>query len=116
MAINWKIRFLNPSWWTSFVPALVICMQAIASCFDLKLDLGDKTDTILAAVNSVFIVLTLLGVTSDFTTAGYGDSDRALQYDKPYERDVNHDGLVNEADIDELFRRLDALDVKVPKV
>ena len=109
MAINWRVRFLNPSWWTSIIPAIAVCMQAFAACFDIRIDLGDKTDAILAAVNSIFVVLTLMGVTSDFTTVGYGDSRRALSYKEP-NRDVNGDGVINEFDIDELLRRLEKLD------
>ena len=116
MAINWRVRFLNFNWWTSFIPALLLCAQAIALCFDIKIDLGDKTDTILAAVNSIFIVLTLLGVSSDPTTTGYSDSPRAMSYKEPYHYDVNLDGRVDEHDIDELLRRIEELDARVPKV
>lgn len=48
---------------------------------DLKLDaLGDK---LLAVVNALFAVLTILGVVTDPTTAGVGDSKQAMEYDKP---------------------------------
>lgn len=83
-----------------------MCIQAFAACLDIKIDFGDKTDTILAAVDSLFVVLTLAGVTNDPTTKTWSDSDRALAYKEPYGRDVNMDGVVNEADIDELMQRL----------
>lgn len=107
MAINWRVRFLNPSFWASMIPAAILCVQTLAACFGIKIDLGDKTDTILAAVDSVFVVLALLGVSADFSTEGWSDSKRAMSYKEPY-RDVNNDGVVNERDIDELLKMLKA--------
>ena len=114
--INWKVRFRHKTFWTSLLPLLILTVQNLARVFGFEIDLGDKTNEIMAAVTPMLSALTLLGIVVDPTTKGIGDSERALSYDKPYERDVNHDGLVNEADIDELLRRLDALDTKVPRV
>lgn len=83
MSINWRLRFLNRSWWMSTIPAVLICAQTLAACFGIKIDLGEKTDTILAAVNSVFVVLALMGVSSDPTTPGWNDSQRAMGYAEP---------------------------------
>jgi len=83
MGINWRLRFLNKSWWMSVIPAVLLCAQTLASCFGVKIDLGDKTDTILAAVNSIFVVLALMGVSSDPTTPGWNDSQRAMGYTEP---------------------------------
>ena len=115
MTVNWRVRCLNPNWWASILPAIALCIQAFAACLDIKIDFGDKTDTILAAVDSLFVVLTLAGVTNDPTVSGWSDSQRALSYKEPYGRDVNADGIVDEAEIDELLRRLGELDTKVSR-
>ena len=83
MKINWKVRIKNKMFWLALIPALLLLVQVVAAVFgiDLKLDaLGDK---LLAVVNALFAVLTILGVVTDPTTAGVGDSKQAMEYDKP---------------------------------
>lgn len=103
MAINWKLRWTNRSWWMSIIPAIMLCMQAMAACFGVRIDLGDKTDTILAAVNSIFAVLTLVGVSSDPTTPEWGDSARALSYVTPGK---TADEVAGGQDLEESVREL----------
>ena len=83
MKINWTVRIKNKTFWIALIPALLLLVQVVAAVFgiDLKLDaLGDK---LLAVVNARFAVLTILGVVTDPTTAGVGDSKQAMEYDKP---------------------------------
>lgn len=47
------------------------------------IDLGDMGNKLLAVVNAVFAVLTILGVVTDPTTAGITDSIQALGYTEP---------------------------------
>ena len=108
MAVNWKLRFLSRQWWMAIIPAVALCFQAFADLFGVKLDFGDQTDKVMVAVDTLFAMLAIAGVSLDPTTAGWGDSERALKYDKPYERDINNDGHVDEKDIDELLRLLKA--------
>ncbi len=82
MKINWTVRLKNKTFWLALVPA-VLLIQVVAAVFgiDLKLDaLGDK---LLAVVNALFAVLTILGIVTDPTTAGVSDSRQAMEYDKP---------------------------------
>lgn len=109
MAINWKLRFLNRQWWMAIVPAVVLCLQAFADLFGVELDFGEQTDKVMVAVDTLFAVLAIAGVSLDPTTQGWSDSERALRYEKPYERDINGDGKVDERDIDELLRMLQEL-------
>lgn len=81
--INWKVRFKNKSFWLALIPAVLLLIQAVAAVFGFTLDFGELSDKLLAVVNSVFVVLTILGVVVDPTTEGTGDSARALGYDKP---------------------------------
>ena len=80
--INWKVRIKNKTFWLSLIPALLLLAQALGAVFGLSLDLsvGEK---LLTVVNTLFAVLTILGVVTDPTTAGVSDSKLALSYDEP---------------------------------
>ena len=108
--INWKVRVRNKSFWLTLVPAVALFAQAIASCFDVSVDLGEQTDKIMAVVNTLFVVLGTLGLVNDPTTAGLNDSDQAMSYTEPKPRDINGDGNVDERDIDELLRRIEKIE------
>ena len=58
-------------------------VQVVAAVFGYTLDLGDLGNKLLAVVNAVFAVLTILGVVVDPTTQGVGDSSQALTYTEP---------------------------------
>ena len=83
MKINWTVRLKNKTFWLALVPAVLLLIQVVAAVFgiDIKLDgLGDK---LLAVVNALFAVLTILGVVTDPTTVGILDSRQAMEFDKP---------------------------------
>ena len=82
--INWKIRLKNKQFWLSLIPALALCAQAIAAIFGWEIDLSTMVGKLLTAVDAVFAVLVVLGIVVDPTTAGVGDSARALGYDEPW--------------------------------
>ena len=81
--INWKVRFKNKSFWLALIPAVLLLIQAVAAVFGFTLDFGELSDKLLAVVNAVFVVLTILGIVVDPTTEGTGDRGGALGYDKP---------------------------------
>ena len=81
--INWKVRIKNKAFWVSLIPAVLLLVQVIAAVFGYTLDLGDLGNKLLAVVNALFAVLAILGVVTDPTTAGVGDSDQALTYTEP---------------------------------
>lgn len=83
MNINWSVRFKNKAFWVAFIPALLLLIQVVASVFGYTLDLGDLGNKLLAVVNALFAVLALLGIVTDPTTAGMGDSAQAMTYTKP---------------------------------
>lgn len=82
--INWKVRIKNKQFWISLIPALAILVQAVAAVFGYTLNLEELVGKILAVVSAVFAVLAILGVVVDPTTAGVGDSARAMSYDEPW--------------------------------
>lgn len=81
--INWKVRIKNKAFWVSLIPAILLLVQVIAAVFGYTLDLGDLGNKLLAVVNALFAVLAILGVVTDPTTAGVGDSTQALTYTEP---------------------------------
>lgn len=82
--INWKVRLRNKAFWLAFIPAALLLVQTVAALFGFALNLGDIGDRLLAVVNAVFALLSILGVVVDPTTQGVGDSQRALGYVEPH--------------------------------
>lgn len=83
MKINWKVRINNKAFWVAIVPAILLLIQAVCEVFGFTINLGEIGDKLLVVVEAVFVVLTILGVVTDPTTSGVGDSEQALTYDKP---------------------------------
>lgn len=83
MKINWKVRIRNKVFWTTFIPAVILLIQAVAGLLGYTFDLTALKGNLLSIVESVFALLAVLGVVVDCTTAGISDSQQALTYDKP---------------------------------
>ena len=89
MKINWLVRLKNKTFWISVIPAILLLIQAVAAVFGFALDFGDLGNKLLAVVNAVFALLSILGVVNDPTTVGVSDSNRAMTYKVPND-DSNH--------------------------
>ena len=85
MNINWGVRIRNKNFWIALIPALALLGQAIGAVFGFKIDLSELSGKLLAVVDALFAVLVILGIVTDPTTKGIGDSDRALTYEKPWD-------------------------------
>lgn len=83
--INWKVRILNKTFWLTLVPALALLLQTFLNVFGVKIELGETIDKLLIFINALFVVLVIVGVVNDPTTAGLTDSTRALKYQEPNE-------------------------------
>lgn len=81
--INWLVRIKNKSFWVAIIPAVLLLIQVVAAVFGISLDLGDLGNKLLAVVNALFGVLTIMGVVVDPTTAGIADSTQAMTYTEP---------------------------------
>ena len=81
--VNWIVRIKNKTFWLTAIPALLILVQSVAAVFGFTIDLGDLGNKLLDVVNSAFVVLALVGVVNDPTTAGMSDSERAMTYSEP---------------------------------
>lgn len=81
--INWRVRIKNRLFWLSFIPALILTVQAVAALFGIQIDLTDVQDKVLDLVNAVFVLLAVMGVVADPTTEGLEDSTLAKTYTEP---------------------------------
>ncbi len=81
--INWKVRVKNKAFWVALIPAVILVVQLVAGLFGWSIDLTDISGKLVAIVDAVFVVLTILGIVQDPTTKGIKDSDRALTYEEP---------------------------------
>ena len=81
--INWKVRLKNKNFWLAIIPAVLVLIQVVAQVFGINLTLNLLGDNLIAVVNAVFVVLAILGIVTDPTTEGVGDSKQALTYEEP---------------------------------
>lgn len=82
MKINWKVRFKNKVWLTSFITLIVSFAYNIMQMFDITPAFAQGR--VMEIVNQFLMLLGLMGVVVDPTTQGIGDSERALSYDEPW--------------------------------
>lgn len=81
--INWEVRLKNKQFWLALIPAVLLLVQAVAAVFGFSLDLSVLGDKLLVVVDTLFMVLVILGVVVDPTTKGIKDSKNALTYTEP---------------------------------
>ena len=84
MNINWRVRIANKQFWLSIIPAILLLVQLVLDLFGVQFDFGEIGNKLVAIVNAVFAVLVIMGVVTDPTTQGTGDSERAMTYEKPW--------------------------------
>ena len=82
MKINWKVRFKNKVWLGSFLSLIVGFVYSLLALFDVFPEVTQNL--VLQLLNQILTFLGLIGVIVDPTTAGIGDSERALGYEEPY--------------------------------
>lgn len=83
--INWKVRFKNKVWLTSFISLIVGFIFNMLKLFEVYPPFTEST--IMNIVGQVMTFLGLFGVIADPTTEGMFDSQRALSYDEPWSDD-----------------------------
>lgn len=87
--INWKVRFNNPLWVTSFISQLFILAEILligahgVGLTDFQLTEEIK-GWVFALVNAIFGVLATMGNIQDPTTESFEDSERAKNYHTPH--------------------------------
>lgn len=85
MKINWMVRAKNKAFWVALIPAALLLIQVIAAVFGYTINMGELGDKLIAVVNALFAVLSILGIVTDPTTKGITDSEQALTYTEPKE-------------------------------
>ena len=81
--INWKVRFRNKTWLTMFISLVVGFVFNILRLFDVSPVVTESL--VMNIAGQILTLLGLIGVIVDPTTAGVGDSERALGYEEPWE-------------------------------
>lgn len=81
--INWKTRIKNKNFWITLIPAILLLIQSVLTPFGYNWDFGVLNQQLTAIINAAFGVLSILGIVTDPTTIGIGDSSQALGYDEP---------------------------------
>ena len=87
--INWKVRFKNKTWLGMFIALIIGFIFGMLRLFDVYPPITENQ--ILNIVNQVLTFLGLIGVLVDPTTAGLGDSDRAMSYEEPWEDEADEE-------------------------
>ena len=80
--MNWKVRFKNKLWLSSFIAAIINFIYTILGMFDVAPEVTQNS--LMNVVNAILMMLSLTGVIIDPTTSGINDSDRAMTYEVPY--------------------------------
>ena len=83
--MNWKVRFKNKTWLFMFLNLIIGFVYGLLRLFDVYPPITENQ--IVNIVNQVLTFLGLVGVLVDPTTAGIGDSDRAMGYIEPWDDD-----------------------------
>lgn len=81
--INWTVRIKNKTFWLALIPAILLLIQTVGALFGIDIDISGVSAKLLDVINAVFAVLVILGIVTDPTTKGVGDSERALTYTEP---------------------------------
>ena len=89
MEMNWKVRFRNKVWLSSFIATILTFIYTILGMLDIAPKFTQNT--VMNVVNAFLMVLCMTGVIIDPTTSGIGDSERAMTYETPYVDPPKHE-------------------------
>lgn len=90
LGINWLVRVKNPVFWAQVAVALFVPMLTqMGMAWEQITTWGALWQVIVQGISNpvtvVAMLLSVWNVINDPTTAGLGDSTRALSYDSPSE-------------------------------
>ena len=85
MKVNWKVRFKNKIWLSTFISLIVGFVYNILACFEVFPSVTQNA--VMQIISNVLTFLGLIGVIVDPTTDGFNDSDRAMGYVDPWKDD-----------------------------
>ena len=87
MKINWKVRFQNKVWLTSFIALVLSFIYNLLGMLHISPSITEVEAGQIAS--QILMILGLLGVVVDPTTEGVEDSIRAMGYQEPWSDDKN---------------------------
>lgn len=82
MKMNWKVRFKNKTWLMMFLSLIIGFVFNILKMFEIVPSVTENQ--VIEIVSQALTFLGLIGVIVDPTTAGIGDSERAMKYEEPW--------------------------------
>lgn len=88
--INWKVRFKSKVFVLSLLSLLFLLVQQLLAVVGIQWDYTVLNEQLTQIVQTVFLLLALVGVVKDPTTAGLSDSEQALTYSQPKKEEANH--------------------------
>ena len=74
--MNWKVRFKNKVWLTSFISFIVATVYQFLGFFEIAAPITQ--DMVLQIVAAALQLLSLLGIVVDPTTSGIKDSELVM--------------------------------------
>lgn len=81
MKINWKLRLKNKTTLITLSIAVVALVYQILAIAGVTPSISESE--IKELISTIVNALCVMGIIVDPTTQGIGDSDRALEYDRP---------------------------------
>ncbi len=82
MNVNWKVRIKNKVFWLAIIPAVLVLIQKVLVVFGVSFDPTILSGQLTDIIESVFLVLAIIGIVADPTTKGLSDSELAMTYTK----------------------------------
>jgi phi LC3 family holin len=92
MKINFKVRAKNPAFWIQIATAILVTIVGYAGINGSDVTTWKKLfDLIVMAISNPYclmlVAMAVWNAINDPTTKGFGDSNQALEYEKPKESD-----------------------------
>mgnify|MGYP000726425696 CR=1 FL=1 len=78
--INWKIRLQSKIFVVSLLGLFFLLTQQVLAIFGISWDFTALNDQLNQVINTIFLILALVGVVKDPTTPGLEDSKKAMEY------------------------------------
>lgn len=79
MKINWEVRIKSKTFWLSLIPILLVLIQQVSSWFGIEFAKELIENEVMQFVNTLFLLLGILGIVNDPTVPGITDSERILR-------------------------------------
>ncbi len=79
MKVNWKVRFKSKAFWLAMIPLLLVLIQQVLSWFQIQFAKELIENKVMQFINTLFLLLGILGIVNDPTVPGITDSERTLK-------------------------------------